>query len=189
MCTITQQNEVIVFDKRAYTLCCARTKFLCCFWTELWRQIQVPFNVWQHTLSHLISGLFLIFSFHQNPPTYMIVIGNSYLKMILIMSVISPCQEYPLHMAAGQGKLVTLKQLVSKGANINSKDDNGVSVQNYWGRLLLIWTQARLILWLPPSYWSQFYRRAYHFILSSAFSLGILLGVYILWCQTLYTLD
>jgi len=61
----------------------------------------------------------------------MIVIGNSYLKMILIMSVISPYQEYPLHMAAQQGKLVTLEQLVSKGANINSKDDNGVSVQNY----------------------------------------------------------
>ena len=61
----------------------------------------------------------------------MIVIGNSYLKMILIMSVISPYQEYPLHMAAGLGKLVTLEQLISKGANINSKDDNGVSVQNY----------------------------------------------------------
>lgn len=34
-------------------------------------------------------------------------------------------------MAAGQGKLVTLEQLVSKEADINSKDDNGVSVQSY----------------------------------------------------------
>ena len=33
-------------------------------------------------------------------------------------------------MAAGQGKLATLEELVRKGANINSKDDNGVSVQN-----------------------------------------------------------
>ena len=34
-------------------------------------------------------------------------------------------------MAAGQGKLVTLELLVSKEADINSKDDNGVSVQSY----------------------------------------------------------
>ena len=34
-------------------------------------------------------------------------------------------------MAAGQGELTTLKHLVSKGADVNSKDDNGVSVQIY----------------------------------------------------------
>ena len=34
-------------------------------------------------------------------------------------------------MAARQGKLATLKHLDNKGADINSKDDNGVSVQNY----------------------------------------------------------
>ena len=32
-------------------------------------------------------------------------------------------------MAAEQGDLVKLKDLVAKGADINSKDDNGVSVQ------------------------------------------------------------
>ena len=35
--------------------------------------------------------------------------------------------QYPLHVAAGQGDLRAVKALVGRGADINAKDDNGVS--------------------------------------------------------------
>ena len=35
--------------------------------------------------------------------------------------------QYPLHVAAGQGNLTAIKALVGTGADINAKDDNGVS--------------------------------------------------------------
>ena len=37
-------------------------------------------------------------------------------------------QQTPLHMAAKKGFRYTVESLVKKGANINSKDKNGVSV-------------------------------------------------------------
>ena len=42
--------------------------------------------------------------------------------------------QYPLHVAAGQGDLTAIKALVGTGADINAKDDNGVST--YKGNLM-----------------------------------------------------
>ena len=45
-----------------------------------------------------------------------------------IICVLSPYQMSPLHWAADGGQLNTMKFLVEKGANLNSKDDEyGVS--------------------------------------------------------------
>ena len=37
-------------------------------------------------------------------------------------------QGNPLHMAARQGDMDALKRLVNKGTDVNSKDDDGVSI-------------------------------------------------------------
>ena len=37
-------------------------------------------------------------------------------------------QGNPLHMAARQGDMDALKRLVNKGSDVNSKDDDGVSI-------------------------------------------------------------
>ena len=37
--------------------------------------------------------------------------------------------QYSLHVAAGQGDLNAVKSHVERGADINMKDDNGVSIK------------------------------------------------------------
>ena len=69
-------------------------------------------------------------------------------------------------MAAGQGDLVKVKDLVTKGADINSKDDKGVSVQ-YSLKLT-----------------SSLFLRSRHFAIpygKNCFSIGILLSVYLVY--------
>ena len=43
------------------------------------------------------------------------------------MFVLSPHQMTPLHWAADGGRVDTVKYLIEKGAEVNSKDDDGVS--------------------------------------------------------------
>ena len=46
---------------------------------------------------------------------------------IHIICVLSPPQMSPLHWAAGSGHMNIVKTLIEKGANLHSKDDEGVS--------------------------------------------------------------
>ena len=43
--------------------------------------------------------------------------------------LISVALQYSLHVAAGQGDLSAVKALVDRGADVNAKDDNGVSIR------------------------------------------------------------
>ena len=42
---------------------------------------------------------------------------------------ISVSLQYSLHVAAGQGDLNAVKTLTERGADVNMKDDNGVSIR------------------------------------------------------------
>ena len=54
-----------------------------------------------------------------------LLIIQKYFTQVLISVVL----QYSLHVAAGQGDLSAVKALVERGADINAKDDNGVSIR------------------------------------------------------------
>ena len=45
------------------------------------------------------------------------------------LAFVSVLLQYPLHVAARQGNLDAVKSHVERGADINTKDDNGVSIK------------------------------------------------------------
>ena len=54
-----------------------------------------------------------------------LLIIQKYFTQVLISVVL----QYSLHVAAGQDDLSAVKTLVDRGADINAKDDNGVSIR------------------------------------------------------------
>ena len=53
-----------------------------------------------------------------------LLIIRKYFTQVLM----SVALQYSLHVAAGQGDLSAVKALVERGADINAKDDNGVTI-------------------------------------------------------------
>ena len=45
------------------------------------------------------------------------------------LAFVSVLLQYPMHVAARQGNLDAVKSHVERGADINTKDDNGVSIK------------------------------------------------------------
>ena len=53
------------------------------------------------------------------------------MTIIATLLVTFSCQQTPLHAAAGNRRDFTVERLVEKGADMNIKDKNGVSVKLY----------------------------------------------------------
>ena len=56
----------------------------------------------------------------------MSIIANTSLKFVTFF-----CQQTPLHVAVSKGRDYMVEYLVEKGADMNIKDKNGVSVKLY----------------------------------------------------------
>ena len=53
-------------------------------------------------------------------------------------TALSLYQATPLHMTAKQGDLQSVKYLVHKGADVNSKDDDGVTTVRLYNHVLMM---------------------------------------------------
>ena len=62
--------------------------------------------------------------------SYQITLANN-VTTVLICFFLCTYQKTPLHTAAGAGYIHTVKHLVKKGADINIKDNRGVSIWDY----------------------------------------------------------